>query len=446
MTYSYKLTESRLTKWHFWFSYAAVAALLMLWLQPLLLDRYTRWDSSESVLSLAGKLISPAIFVGAFFIGPGLFFILRAYYRRPKQLDSGYRRSEWKNTTCKKHARGDCRTCMRGQWMLNRCNTWLFAAILYYFGLGIMLLTSDLFKLRYIPLGFSTVCGLFLWVSIISPDIFHFSQDRPLEWQCGLIKSPVRGERRLPQFVLVLSWIILLFMCLWLHDIELCRITITSITLYFIAVFWGTRSGALHRFMMDAVKGLGQRAARYRDEAMQGGARAQFRFGLLYEEGNGVQIDLPEANSWYRKAAEQGLADAQVKIGNMYYHGSTVPCDYEQAKTWFRKAAEQGNAVAMNSLGVMYAFGPNELKAAAAYNDTVFTGDMVAQQAYAGMLYAAKKEPKNYLEGYFWLCLATAMDSSVVEDRDEVAAKLTPAELCEVQERIAVWFAQHRRN
>jgi hypothetical protein len=38
------------------------------------------------------------------------------------------------------------------------------------------------------------------------------------------------------------------------------------------------------------------------------------------------------------------------------------------------------------------------------------------------------------------------MDSSVVEDRDEVAAKLTPAELCEVQERIAVWFAQHRRN
>jgi len=444
MTNSPKLADSKLNKWQFRLSYAAVAALLMLWLQPHLHDLYTRWGSSESALSFAGEFIPLAVLVGVL-LGPGLFFILRAYYWRPKQLDSGYRRSKWDNT-CKKHARGDCRTCMRSQWMLNRCNTWLFAAILYYFGLGFMPLTSDLFKLRYLPLGFSTVCGLFLWVSVVSPDIFHLSQDRPLEWQWGLIKSPVRVERRLPQFVLLLSWIILLFMCLWLHDIGLFRITITSMTLYFIAVFWVVKSNTLHRFMMDAVKGLGQRAARYRDEAMQGDARAQFRYGLIYEEGNGVQIDLPEANSWYRKAAEQGLADAQVKIGNMYYHGLTVTCDYEQAKTWFRKAAEQGNAVAMNSLGVMYAFGPNELKAAAAYNNSVFRGDGVAQQAFSGMLYAAKKEPKNYLEGYFWLCLATAIDSSVVENRDEVAAKLSPAELGEVQERIAMWFAQHRQQ
>ena len=437
MAHSSKLADSRLSKWHFRLSCAAAAGLFILWLQPILPRLISRWDSFAwefIFLVLAGVPL-----------GVGSFFILRAYFRRPKQLESAYRRSEWDNI-CKKHARRDCRTCLRSQWILNQCNTWMFIAILYYFGLGIVLLMSDLIRLRYIPLGFSTVCGLFLWVSIISPDIFHFSQDRPLEWQCGLIKSPVRGERRLPQFVLVLSWIILLFMCLWLHDIELFRIIITSMTLYFIAVFWGIKSNALHRFMMDAVKGLGQRAARYRDEAMQGGARAQFRFGLLYEEGNGVQIDLPEANSWYRKAAEQGLADAQVKIGNMYYHGSTVPCDYEQAKTWFRKAAEQGNAVAMNSLGVMYAFGPNELKAAAAYNDTVFTGDMVAQQAYAGMLYAAKKEPKNYLEGYFWLCLAAEMGNSDVMDHDEVAAKLSPAERSGVQERVARWLAEHRRN
>jgi len=443
MSHSSKLADSRLSKWSFRFSSAAVAALFIIWLQPILPGRYQRWVSSESALGFAGEFI-PVVLLGVL-PGLGLFFILRAYFRRPKTLELAYRRSEW-NNICKKHARDNCRTCLRGQWILNRCSTWMFVAVLFYLAVGILPLASDSVKLRDIPLGFSTVCGLFLWASVISPDMFHFSQDRPLEVHWGLIKSPVRGERRLPQLVLVLSWIILLSMCLWLHDIELFRITITSMTLYFIAVFWGIKYDALHRFMMDAVKGLGQRAARYRDEAMQGDAKAQFRYGLLYEEGNGVQIDLQEANFWYRKAAEQGLADAQVKVGNMYYHGSSVPCDYTQAETWFRKAAEQGNAVAMNSLGLIYAFGPNELKASSWCNDATFREDLVAQQSFSGLLHTVKKEPKNYLEGYFWLCLATAMDSSVVENRDEVAAKLSPAELCEVQERIAMWFAQHRQH
>jgi len=444
ITYSNKLADSRLNKWHFRLSCAAVIALLILWLQPILSAIYLRWDSTESALSIAFGLIFLAVFVGVP-LGAGPFFVLRAYFRHPKQLELAYRRSEWDNF-CKKHARGHCRTCLRWYWIIRQAWAWASVALLYYLAVGTLPLGSDHFEIKYIPLALSTVCGLFLWISVSSPDMFHFSPDRPLELHWGIINAPKRGERRVPQLILILSWIILLSISLWSHDIGLLRITITSMTLYFIAVFWGIKSHTLSQDLMVSVKRLGQRAARYRDEAMQGDARARFRYGLLYEEGNGVQIDLPEAISWYRKAAEQGLADAQVKLGEMYYHGSTVPCDYAQAMVWFRKAAEQGNAVALTSLGLMYAFGPNEMKAASWYNDTIFNGDMVAQQAYAGMLYAATKESKNYLEGYFWLCLATEMGSSDVMDRDEIAAKLSPAERSGVQEKVTRWLAEHRRN
>ena len=73
----------------------------------------------------------------------------------------------------------------------------------------------------------------------------------------------------------------------------------------------------------------------------QGSALAQFRLGVMYEEGQGVPQDDGEAVRWYRLAAEQGNALAQGWIGYMYEEGRGVPQDDVQAHKWYNLAASR---------------------------------------------------------------------------------------------------------
>jgi TPR repeat protein len=63
--------------------------------------------------------------------------------------------------------------------------------------------------------------------------------------------------------------------------------------------------------------------------ADQGNARAQFKLGVMYYEGQGVPQDYAEAVKWYRRAADQGYADGQGVLGFFYEKGDCgVPQDY----------------------------------------------------------------------------------------------------------------------
>src|SRR4051812_48536291 len=53
----------------------------------------------------------------------------------------------------------------------------------------------------------------------------------------------------------------------------------------------------------------------YRPLAEQGLAVAQFNVGLMYDVGQGVLQNYPEAVKWYRLAANQGRSDAQYQLG-----------------------------------------------------------------------------------------------------------------------------------
>ena len=447
VSYSPAPDDARFSKWDFRFSYVAVAILYLLWAPPNLRFFSAVWANSGSLLDRVFTLIFLAVILGALF-GAGPFFVIRAHLRRPKRLETAHTRSDWDNI-CKKHARRACRTCLRWQWNLHRTGTWSGAAVIYYLILGMFVLvilqSSGYGLVADVALGLNWASGLLLWVSAISPEIFRLRSEPPLEMSWGVLKCSFRSIRGVLQLILSSSLLILLSGSLWSDNMGPLRIAITSITLYFIAIFWSMKHGALERSMWVTVQGLGQRAARYRAQAMSGGAQAQFDFGLLYEMGDGVQIDEWEAFSWFSRAAEQGHPEAQVKIGNMYYHGSPVPCEYAQAEAWFRKAAQQGNAVALKSLGLIYAFGPDMLKAAAWRDDAFFRGDMIAEQGFSGLYQAAKREPKDYKEGYFWLYLAATKDRSAEKDRDQIAAKLSAAETTEIQDRAKKWLAEHRR-
>ena len=77
--------------------------------------------------------------------------------------------------------------------------------------------------------------------------------------------------------------------------------------------------------------------------AAQGNADAQFKLGVMYDNGRGVAQNYAEAMKWYRLAAAQGDAAAQNNLGLMYGTGRGVAQNYVQAHMWSNLAAAQGN-------------------------------------------------------------------------------------------------------
>jgi len=133
---------------------------------------------------------------------------------------------------------------------------------------------------------------------------------------------------------------------------------------------------------------------------------------VKYDIGQGVPQDYAKALKWYRLAAGQGAAKAQFNLGFMYELGAGVPQDYGEAVKWYRRAAAQGLAVAQDELGVMYANG-------------------------AGV-------PKDYVQAYMWYTLAASRATAerqkdVAKARDELAAKMTPAQIVEATRLAQEW-------
>lgn len=76
-----------------------------------------------------------------------------------------------------------------------------------------------------------------------------------------------------------------------------------------------------------------------RKSAEQGDAEAQYRLGLAYSMGYGVEKNDVEAVKWFLKSAEQGNAQAQNILGVCYAIGRGVERNYEVAVRWFLKSA-----------------------------------------------------------------------------------------------------------
>jgi len=109
-----------------------------------------------------------------------------------------------------------------------------------------------------------------------------------------------------------------------------------------------------------------------------------------------------------RRLADQGEARAQSVMGVLYAYGEGVEQDFAEAAKWYRKAADQGNAKAQYHLGLMYAKG--------------------------------RSVPQDLVQALMWLDLAAAQgDALAARSGDQVAAKMTPAQIKEAEARIAAW-------
>jgi TPR repeat protein len=68
-----------------------------------------------------------------------------------------------------------------------------------------------------------------------------------------------------------------------------------------------------------------------RELADQGKARAQFKLGKLYDDGQGVAQSDAEALKWYRLSAEQGEADAQYNLEVLHFVSQGMAKDDAEA-------------------------------------------------------------------------------------------------------------------
>ena len=206
-------------------------------------------------------------------------------------------------------------------------------------------------------------------------------------------------------------------------------------------------------------------AAKSRQAAEAGDAKAQYELGRRYAYGIGVPEDHKQSVHWFRKAAEQNYAPAQFYLGiwyrdgltergtgavvvkkdpesaaqlfgkalpvirkdaeagvaesqyllGLYYHGATGEKeDRKLAFDWYLKAAERGNADGQVAVGKCYEEGRgaerNPEKAVAWYRKAAEGGDLWAQVVLGDCYRFGRGVEKDNEQATAWLSKAAAQN------------------------------------
>ncbi len=143
-------------------------------------------------------------------------------------------------------------------------------------------------------------------------------------------------------------------------------------------------------------------------DAESGDPRAQFRLGMAYYKGAGVERDPALALKWIQKAAEQGYSQAQYTLGAMHHAGRGALQSFPLALKWFEQAAQQNHSEAQYSLGAMYRNGQGV--------------------------------PIDKSRAYIWFNLAAAQGHERAgEARDNLLPALTPEQVLTAQKAAQDW-------
>ena len=154
--------------------------------------------------------------------------------------------------------------------------------------------------------------------------------------------------------------------------------------------------------------------------AEQGDVDAQNDLGSRFYAGGGVPQDDIEAARWIGLAAGQGHPPAQYNLGLLYFRGRGVRGDDAQAATWYRRAAEKGYAPAQGALGYMLAYGAGV--------------DQNQVLAFMWLDLAGTGTPDDFTRGLY------------VQQRDELARRMTREQIVEAQRLTREWDAAHPRD
>jgi localization factor PodJL len=129
---------------------------------------------------------------------------------------------------------------------------------------------------------------------------------------------------------------------------------------------------------------------------------------MLHEKGAGMPRDLKQAAFWYERAALGGNIRAMHNLATLLVSGTAGKPDYPAALRWYGEAAEAG------------------------FRDSQFN---------MGLLLARGIGSKPDLPRAFqWFSLAAAQgDAEAVRKRDEVAGRLSAADLKAARSALELW-------
>ena len=140
----------------------------------------------------------------------------------------------------------------------------------------------------------------------------------------------------------------------------------------------------------------------YEKAAEENSLKAQYKMGLCYAEGRGVEEDGEKAIECFRKAAEMGYEPAQGELGLCYYLGYFgLRQDFNEALKWYKMAGKDISRWAGDwTFGFLYnylmATEPNDLDAQLqlgdAYLNGVFSIDLDVDRKEAAKWYRLAAE------------------------------------------------------
>ena len=143
--------------------------------------------------------------------------------------------------------------------------------------------------------------------------------------------------------------------------------------------------------------------------AMQGDAPSENQIGIMYMDGDGVEVNREAAIKWLKMAAEGGDENAAWNLGLVYAERFEEK-DYREAAYWYEIAAnEYGKTGAYNELGIIYmndnGVGPNREKAIYWLKKAYEAGSKSAAWNL-GLVYEDRFEEKDYKEAAYWYEIA----------------------------------------
>jgi TPR repeat protein len=163
-------------------------------------------------------------------------------------------------------------------------------------------------------------------------------------------------------------------------------------------------------------------AAAYVKAVKLGHALAAANFGILYQDGNGVERDLTRARELFQRAADAGAPRGMFLLGNLYERGSGVPQDYAKAWEWYDKAARGNDVLALYSLGQMSAdgrgVGQDYGEALRWFRKAEAAGNTTASLRIGDLLGAGQGAPAD------WTAACTAYDKAAAAGAAEGLRKI----------------------
>jgi hypothetical protein len=113
---------------------------------------------------------------------------------------------------------------------------------------------------------------------------------------------------------------------------------------------------------------------------------ADERIAFMYAKGQGVPVDLVQAQQWYEKAAQDGDTPVADSLGDDYLYPQEGSPNYPLAAKWFQVAADRNDPYGQLQLSVLYEQGlgvARDHDTSLHYlNQFVGRTDIVGQQTY----------------------------------------------------------------